>query len=83
MAVEILCPGCGSDDVSGEPTEAGRISLTCATCGEQWSRHPQPSCPRCHTWEPYHRAFWGWQYDDRAEARESPTASYDDVLWDE
>jgi ssDNA-binding Zn-finger/Zn-ribbon topoisomerase 1 len=81
---DIRCPSCGTDEIHGSPggTDGG-ILLTCDRCGERWSRQPQLSCPRCHTPDPYHRRYWGWQYDDNVEARENTMAAYDDVLHDE
>ena len=83
MADDIRCPSCGTDEIHGTPGGPDRILLSCDQCGERWSRQPKVSCPRCHTPDPYHRQFWGWQYDDNVEARENPMASYDDVLKDE
>ena len=84
MADDIRCPRCGTDEIHGQPVAAnGPILLTCDRCGEEWTRQPQVSCPRCHTGDPYHRQYWGWEYDDKEEARQNPMASYDDVLRDE
>ncbi len=34
----ISCPSCGSADLDGEALDDGRISTTCAACGNQWLR---------------------------------------------
>ena len=48
MALEIVCPSCGTDDdLSGSPLDDGRIGLTCAACRIQWTRDPRPRRPTC------------------------------------
>ncbi len=56
MALEIVCPRCGSDDdLTGEPVGDGTIRLTCAACRIEWTRDPRPRCPRCGGDDLYHR----------------------------
>jgi len=56
MALEIVCPTCGTDDhVSGSPLDDGQIRLTCAACKIEWTRDPRPRCPKCGGDDLYHR----------------------------
>ena len=56
MALEIICPSCGTDDhVSGTSLGDGMIELTCETCEVQWLRDPRPRCPKCGGDDLYHR----------------------------
>ncbi len=32
------CPSCASGDLSGEPTDDGRIRTVCHDCGHEWMR---------------------------------------------
>jgi len=55
MALEIVCPRCGSDDdLTGEPVEDGLIELTCEACLVSWTRDPRPRCPTCGGDDLYH-----------------------------
>ncbi len=39
MALEIVCPSCGTDDdLSGTPLDDDQIRLTCAACKIEWTR---------------------------------------------
>ena len=56
MALEIVCPSCGTDDdVSGAPLDDGQIRLTCVACKVEWIRDPRPRCPKCGGDDMYHR----------------------------
>ena len=44
---------------------------------------PHVVCPRCTTPDPAERTYWGWEWDDLEEARENPSADWDDILWAE
>ena len=56
MALEIVCPQCGTDDdLTGEPGEEGLIELTCHVCRVSWTRDPRPRCPICGGDDLYHR----------------------------
>lgn len=56
MAMEIVCPTCGTDDaLSGSPLDDGQIRLFCAACEVQWIRDPRPRCPSCGGDDLYHR----------------------------
>ena len=56
MALDIVCPSCGTDDdVSGAPLDDGQIRLTCAGCKVEWTRDPRPRCPKCGGDDLYHR----------------------------
>lgn len=48
MAIEILCPQCGTDDqLRGTKRPDDTIELTCDACDVTWVRDPSPSCPKC------------------------------------
>lgn len=48
MAIEIVCPDCGTDDhLRGTPRDDGTIALVCDACDASWVRDPSPSCPVC------------------------------------
>jgi len=56
MALEIVCPSCGTDDhLSGSPLGDGTIELTCSACEVRWTRDPRPRCPICGGDDLYHR----------------------------
>jgi Family of unknown function (DUF6308) len=80
---ELGCPVCGSEDGvqgSGRPVE-GRIQLSCADCGHQWSRVPRQPCPRCGSGDVAVSGYQGWAYEDLEEAREDPAAPFYYVDW--
>jgi ribosomal protein L37E len=81
-ADDILCPECGSDDLTGSAA-GSTIELSCRRCGHRWIRTPTVVCRRCGTPNPYERQYWGWAYDDVEEAKIDTMASYDDILWAE
>jgi Zn finger protein HypA/HybF involved in hydrogenase expression len=56
MALDIVCPSCGTDDdLSGSPRDDGQIQLVCSTCKVEWIRDPRPRCPKCGGDDMYHR----------------------------
>ena len=46
MSPEVVCPGCGSQDLSGS-RDGEIIRITCARCGHAWDRDPAPKCGYC------------------------------------
>jgi len=56
MALDIVCPTCGTDDdLRGTALGDGRIQLTCDLCRIEWTRDPRPRCPSCGGDDLYHR----------------------------
>ena len=56
MALDIICPRCeADDDLRGEPTDDGRIRLTCDACNVTWERDPRPRCASCGGDDLYHK----------------------------
>lgn len=48
MALEIVCPECGTDDhLRGSKRDDDTIELTCDACDVTWIRDPSPTCPKC------------------------------------
>jgi ssDNA-binding Zn-finger/Zn-ribbon topoisomerase 1 len=48
MAIDIVCPECGTDEhLRGLTREDDTIELTCDACETTWVRDPSPSCPKC------------------------------------
>lgn len=48
MAIDIVCPECGTDDhLRGLTRADDTIELTCDACKVTWVRDPSPSCPKC------------------------------------
>ena len=68
------CPSCGSDDVNGERSPGGTITLTCQSCQTSWDRVPKPSCPRCGKSDVEEYGAQDWEYDDPAAGKENPEA---------
>ena len=68
------CPSCGSDDVKGERSPGGTITLTCQSCQTSWGRVPKPSCPRCGKSDVEEYGAQEWEYDDPAAGKEDPEA---------
>lgn len=68
------CPSCSSDDVRGERSPGGAITLTCQSCQTSWGRVPKPSCPRCGKGDVEEYGAQDWEYDDPAAGKENPDA---------
>lgn len=47
MAIEIVCPDCGTDDHLSGRRSHDAIVVTCSACGLSWERPAAPHCPTC------------------------------------